>query len=108
MINSVKILLIIIMTWCGALGGTFFKKSSSKKHKINSFLLLGLTFYSIGAVLNIILLKYIPLTILFPCNSITYIWTTIMAKYIFGENITKYNILGILFIILGLCFLYQY
>lgn len=106
MINSVKILFIIIMTWCGALGGTFFKKSSSKKHKINSCLIFGLTFYSIGAVLNIILLKYIPLTILLPCNSITYVWTTFMSKYIFCENITKHNILGITFIILGLCFLF--
>lgn len=102
MINSVKFLLIIVMTWCGALGGTFFKKSSNKNEKINSSLILGLTFYGLGAVLNIILLKYIPLTILFPCNSITYIWTTIIAKYVFKESITKYNLLGIVLIMLGL------
>lgn len=106
MINSVKFLLIIIMTCCGALGGTFFKKSSSKNNKINNCLILGLTFYSIGAVLNIILLKYIPLTIFLPCNSITYVWTTFISKYIFDENISKYNILGITFITLGLCLLF--
>lgn len=106
MINSMKFLLIIIMTLCGALGGTFFKKSSAKSKKINSYLMFGISLYGIGAILNIILLKYIQLTILFPCNAITYIWTTLIAKYIFNENITKYNILGISFITLGLCFLY--
>lgn len=106
MINLINIFLIIIMTLCGALGGTFFKKSSNKKNKINTFLILGLFFYSMGAVLNIILLKYIPLTILVPCNSITYIWTTFIGKYIFGENITKYNVVGILFIIGGISLLH--
>lgn len=106
MINSIKFLLIIIMTLCGALGGTFFKKSSTKNNKINSCLILGAALYTVGAILNIILLKYIPLTILFPCNSITYIWTTLIAKYIFNENITIYNLLGMSFITLGLCFLY--
>lgn len=106
MIDLIKILLIISMTLCGALGGTFFKKSSNKKSKINIFLILGLLFYSLGALLNIILLKYIPLTILVPCNSITYIWTTFIGKYIFGEKITKYNIVGILFIIGGISLLH--
>lgn len=106
MINSMKFLLIILMTLCGALGGTFFKKSSAKNNKINSYLILGTALYGIGAILNIILLKYIPLTILFPCNAITYIWTTLIAKYVFNENITRYNVLGMSFITLGLCFLY--
>lgn len=106
MINSIKFLLIISMTLCGALGGTFFKKSSSKSNKINGYLILGMCLYGMGSILNIILLKYIQLTILLPCNAITYIWTTLIAKYIFNENITKYNLLGISFIGLGLCFLY--
>ena len=105
MINSIEFLMIIIMTWFGALGGMFFKKSSSKSNKINSYLLIGVTLYGIGALLNIFLLRYIPLTILFPCNALTYIWTTLIGKYVFKESINKYNILGLTLIAVGLYFL---
>lgn len=105
MINSLEILMIILMTWFGALGGMFFKKSSEKNNKINSNILIGLILYCIGAILNIVLLKYIPLTILFPCNALAYIWTTLIGKYIFKETINKYNILGLALIASGLYFL---
>ena len=103
--NSINFLIIIIMTWCGALGGLFFKKSSNKTKKINIFLLLGLCFYGTGALLNIFLLKYLPLTIVFPCNALAYIWTTLIGRYVFKETITKYNIFALMLISLGLYFL---
>lgn len=102
MINNIEIVMIIIMTWFGALGGLFFKKSSSEKSKINKYLFCGGVFYCLGALLNIILLKYVPLTIIFPCNALTYIWTTLIGRFIFKETITKYNILGLMLIVIGL------
>lgn len=105
MINSYDFFLIIIMTFFGALGSVSLKKSSSKDTKINKYLIGGGVFYCIGAIFNIILLRYIPLTIIFPCNALTYIWTTIMGKYFLKESITIYNISGLIIIGVGLYFL---
>lgn len=105
MVNSIDFLMIILMTLFGALGAMFLKKSSNKKSKINIFLFFGLSLYCIGAIINIILLKYIPLTIVFPFNALTYVWTTLIGKYVFKETITKYNVLGLIFISSGLCLL---
>ena len=105
MVNSVEILTILIMTLCGALGGVYLKKSTLLNKKINMYLLIGLSFYGFGAILNIILLRYIPLTIVFPCNALTYIWSTVMAKFVFNEQINKYNIMGLVCISGGLILL---
>lgn len=102
MINSIDFLGIIVMTLCGAFGGLYLKKSVSLKGTINIFLIIGLAFYGAGAVLNIILLRFVSLTIIFPCNALTYVWTTIMAKLVFKENINKYKIIGLMLILLGL------
>lgn len=105
MVNSIDFLMIIFMTLCGALGAMFLKKATSKKNKINISLIEGLSLYCVGAIINIILLKYIPLTIVFPFNALTYVWTTLIGKYVFKETITKYNVLGLIFISAGLCLL---
>lgn len=102
MVNKIYFLMIIFMTLFGALGAMFLKKSSSKKNKINIYLFFGLSLYCLGAIINIILLKYIPLTIVFPFNALTYVWTTLIGKYIFKEKITRYNVLGLIFISIGL------
>lgn len=102
MVNKIYFLMIIFMTLFGALGAMFLKKSSGKRSKINIYLFLGLSLYCFGAIINIILLKYIPLTIVVPFNALTYVWTTIIGKYVFKETITKYNVLGLIFISIGL------
>lgn len=108
---SLKIFsLLILMTLCGSLGGYFLKRASAKLDSIksliiNKYIYIGGIFYCLGAFINIILLKYIPYNIVLPLNSITYIWTLVLAYFLLGERINKYKLLGIMCIVVGVVFL---
>lgn len=102
--------LLILMTLCGSLGGYFLKRASAKLNSIkglifNKYIYIGGIFYCLGAFINIVLLKYIPYNIVLPLNSITYIWTLLLAYFLLGERINKYKLLGIVCIIFGVIFL---
>lgn len=86
------------MTLFGAIGGVFFKKYSSGKLVI---LLLGLTFYGLGALINIFLLEKLPYTIVFLANAFTFIWALIFAKVIFKEDIRIFKVMGVIMIFIG-------
>lgn len=98
-------LLLIIMTMAGACGGFFFKKATSKGLKISAhfilFLGIGGFFYLFSSILNIIVLKHMPYTIVFPLTSITYIWTLLISYFFLKESITGKKIAGVLLICVG-------
>jgi drug/metabolite transporter (DMT)-like permease len=99
-------LLCIVCTLFGAFGGFYFKKSASGSESIikilfNLNLYIGGICYCIGAILNIIILKHLPYTIVMPITSITYIWTIIISYFLLKEKITIKKMLGISLIILG-------
>lgn len=98
-------LVILLMTFLGALASAFLKKASSNdnlKETIFSFnLYIGGILYAICAILNIWVLKYLPYSIVLPLTSITYIWTLLMAKIFFKEKISLKKIVGIITIIIG-------
>jgi drug/metabolite transporter (DMT)-like permease len=100
-----KFIILLLMTMLGALGSYFFKKATSQGIKFQRNLLINIMaggiFYIGGALLNIILLKYIAYTIVYPLTSITYIWTLIFSYFLLSEKITKRKILGLCFIIFG-------
>lgn len=94
------------MTFCGSLGGLFFKLASSINIKDNSGqylfrFIIGAVFYGSGAILNIYVLKHLPYTIVYPLTSITYIWTLFISYFLLKENITWRKVVGLFFIILG-------
>lgn len=96
------------MTLSGTFGAFFFKKTVAKFDKKNIFkilldiyLYLGLFCYVLGAVLNIILLRYIDYTVLYPMTSITYLWTIIFSYPLLNEKITKNKVIAVPFIIIG-------
>lgn len=99
MINSYYLIILLIMTLSGAMGGVFFKKYANKNKK---YLFLGLFFYATGALLNIALLKVLPYTLVFLGNSLTYVWALLLANIIFKEKIGMYKVIGIIFISAGL------
>jgi drug/metabolite transporter (DMT)-like permease len=104
-----NLLLLITMTLFGALGGFFFKKASgvtdNQYVKVLFFLAIGGALYFIGALLNILLLKKLPYSVVFPLTSITYIWTLFISYKFLQEKITKKKILGIIMIAIGCLFL---
>ncbi|WP_310196946.1 EamA family transporter [Neobacillus niacini] len=93
------------MTFFGSLGGYFFKKASSHSLGFNKGFLfnlcLGGFFYVLGALLNILLLKYLPYTIVYPLTSITYLWTMILSYFLLSEKINYKKIGGVSLIGLG-------
>ncbi|MGF2617965.1 EamA family transporter [Rossellomorea vietnamensis] len=100
-----NIFLLLTMTLLGSLGGFFFKKASgvSKRGviKVLLFLAIGGSLYLAGAILNILLLKELPYTVVFPLTSVTYIWTLVLSYKFLDEKITIRKVTGILIIGLG-------
>ncbi|MGG5460372.1 EamA family transporter [Clostridium sp. B9] len=99
-------LIFPIMTFLGALGGFFFKKGSQNIENFLSLILnwkiyIGGIFYLTAALLNILVLKYLPYSIVLPLTAMTYIWTMIIAKIALYEKITRNKIIGTILIILG-------
>lgn len=112
MVNPINILLLVVMTFFGSLGGLFLKKASSSIHtsinKLISFLALGGIFYVAGAILNIFLLKRLPYTIVFPLTSVTYFWTIILSSVGLKERITGRKLIAVTLILVGcICLSYN-
>jgi drug/metabolite transporter (DMT)-like permease len=103
--NSLFLLLLFVLTLSGAFGGFFFKKTtaSGSFYKMISSpnLYIGSIFYVLGAVFTIYVLKYKPISVVMPLTSITYIWTLIISRFLLHEKITRFKLVGIIFIIIG-------
>lgn len=91
------------MTLCGALGAVFFKLYSARRSI--PMLLTGLLSYGIGAPLNVFLLQKLPYTVVMPANALTFVWSLVFARLVFGEHIGIYKIVGIVLVICGLLLL---
>lgn len=97
--------LLVLMTFLGALGALFLKKSSNHDTVLNQIkspnLYLGGVFYGAGAVLNIHILNFLRYTVVMPMTSLTYIWTMFFSYYFLKEKITKRKMAGIFLIVAG-------
>lgn len=103
-----KVLLIFVMTFSGTLGAYFLKRTLAKIEKISikdlilsPSLYIGGSCYVIGAVINIVLLRMMDYTVLYPMTSLTYIWTLIFSYFVLKEKITLFKIAAIIFVIAG-------
>jgi undecaprenyl phosphate-alpha-L-ara4N flippase subunit ArnE len=97
------IAVLIAMTLCGAMGGAGLKAYATSRKKLH--VLMGLGFYGTGALLNIVLLKFLPLTFVLPANALTYVWTLIIARFAFKEAVGPLRWIGVACIMGGLCLL---
>lgn len=113
--SSAQVVLIVIsvilMTCLGSLGAVCFKKTSIggsfkvKELLKNKWLYFGGLLYVGGAVFNIIVLRFLPYSVVLPFSSITYIWTIIFSNCFFQEKINKFKILAICCILIGVVLL---
>ncbi|KGP71848.1 EamA family transporter [Pontibacillus yanchengensis] len=98
----ISLLLVILMTLFGSLGGFFFKKAGDHPLGFNLPFLMkvgtGGTFYLAGALLNIYLLTLLPYTVVYPITSVTYIWTMLLSAIFLHETITIKKVIGVLLI----------
>ncbi len=87
-------------TVLGAFGALFLKEGSS--HILpNKKIIIGVLFYGIAMVIGIAALRFGDLSVLYPINSMTYIWVTILSRYRLGEEINMFKIIGISLIVVG-------
>lgn len=97
--------LFVAMTFLGSLGAYFFKLMNNKQYVglsiISRELVIGVFFYIISLAINIYLLGKYQLSIVLPITSLTYVWTLVLSAVFLKEKITKWNILGVTFIVLG-------
>ena len=107
--NILLFLNILVFTLLGAFGGFFFKKSTKSTSVFgiikSPFLYIGAGFYMVGAILNIVALKYMPYSVVLPMTSITYMWTLILSFFLLKEKITRLKLGGVALIILGAIFI---
>jgi drug/metabolite transporter (DMT)-like permease len=99
-------ILLIILTFFGAAGSFFFKKSARNSPQLHDVirdvnLYLGAGFYIISAIINIIVLQLLPYTIVLPCSSITYVWSLFLSRTYLRERIGFMKIVGVICIIIG-------
>ena len=106
----IKYIFVLLMTLAGSLGAFFFKKSTSDLTNVFSLLrvpsfYLGGVLYCLAALMNVVLLRYMDYTIVYPMGAITYIWSLIISNRFLGEKITKKKVLGIALICVGVVLL---
>jgi uncharacterized membrane protein len=105
--QSQAILLSLFCAVLAAVGQTFFKMGAAQVSTqytdwvLNLKVILGMGIYGTSAVLFIVALKYGRLSILYPIIATSYIWVTLLAYYVFGENITYVNWIGVAMIVCG-------
>ena len=105
-----KYIAVLVMTLLGALGAYFFKKSSVKADGIVSLLYspafyLGGALYAASAILNVLLLRIMDYTVLYPMTAIVYIWSLVISNRLLGEKITGKKIIGVGLICVGVVLL---
>lgn len=105
------ILSVVLMTMLGSLGAVCFKKTTLSQGSgilallKDKWLYFGGVLYVSGAIFNIIALRFLDYSVVLPLSSITYVWTIFFSYKFFKEQINKYKIIAICFIILGVVLL---
>lgn len=111
---SILILIVMIfaMTFSGSMGAFFLKKGTSKMQKLSILEMLktpelyaGGVLYVLGACTNIVLLRSMPYTVVYPMTSLTYVWTMFVSAILLKEKITRNKVLAVVFIAVGICFI---
>lgn len=99
---------ILGMTLLGSLGGFFFKRSTSGttiwEIAKSKFVYIGVAFYLAGAVANILVLKQLPYSVVYPMSAITYVWSMVFSRLILKEKFTRQKLIGIIAILIGAVF----
>lgn len=103
-------LAVAVMTLMGASGAFFFKKSAECMDGLFSLLriptfYLGGMLYAVSALMNVMLLRVMDYTVLYPLTATTYIWSLLIGSRFLGEKIHAKKALGIAMILAGVLLL---
>lgn len=107
MLNSLRknkkgICLMLCSSLFVCVGQLFWKLSATNNL---FFLIIGFTFYGIGALVMLYAYKFGSLSVLQPILSANYIFTILLATFILHEQFTIFKLIGILIITVGVLFI---
>jgi drug/metabolite transporter (DMT)-like permease len=107
-------LLLILLNTAILVAGQFLWKfgMTKKEHDFSSvlhivkilfspYIFTGLVMYGVATVIWLFILSKVQLSVAYPLQSFAYIITLFGAYYIFGEPLTFWKVIGVLFIMLG-------
>ena len=103
---------VLVMTLIGAMGAFFLKAGMDWVDSLPALfrspkIYLGGCFYLAGACSNILLLRVLDYSILYPMTALTYIWSMARSAAFLGERITQRKLLGVAAILAGVLILSQ-
>ena len=105
---AIGLVLLLSTTLTGSVGALYLKKAMDEMpeltlgnvlHSAKAF--LGLFFYILSAVTNIVLLSAFEYSVVFPMTSLTYVWTAMISVFVFRENLSRNKIIAIILIVIG-------
>ena len=110
--NSLYILLLVFMCLLSAFSQVLLKKAAGKQYSnflrqyLNIFVITGYFTYVVVLLVNVYILKFIPLSIMSGISeSLPLLLSFISGRIFFDEKITKYKIIGGVFILCGIILL---
>ena len=98
-------LCLLVMTLLGSVASIFLKKASGSPgigailQNVNLY--IGGLLYLAGALLNILLLRYLDYSVVLPLTALTYIWTMLFSRLLLQEKISARKITGVFLILAG-------
>lgn len=103
-------LAVLLMTLVGAAGAFFLKGGMDRVDSLASLfktprIYLGGCFYLAGAALNILLLRRLPYSVLYPMTAITYVWSMALSAAFLGERVTRRKLTGVALVLAGVLIL---
>ena len=112
-INILKLLIAVLL---GSAGQLLFKLGAKNlgagilsmiiSFITNIYLFLGVLCYGISTLIYVNVLQKMPLSLAYPFISISYVFVLLLSYLFLGENLNAYKIIGVSFIVLGVCTLY--
>lgn len=105
-----SMVLVTVASFIGSFGAVFLKSGSAKlkkglRHVVNLRVAIGVAMYLLSTVFFIWGIKHGELTVLYPLVSLSYVWTLMWSRLFFREPITGFKLLGVAFILVGVCFI---
>lgn len=105
------ILLIVLATFLTTSANILYKIGANKlaldfnKLITNWFIPVGFILYCVAGVILIISLKHGDVSVLYPILATSYIWVTLLSKFIFNDTFNTLKTIGIVTVLVGVVML---
>lgn len=101
---------VLAMTLVGAMGAFFLKAGMDRVDGLISLLRepriwLGGGCYVTGALCNVLLLRVLDYSVVYPMTAITYVWSMALSAAFLGERIGRRKLAGVALILAGVLIL---